>query len=77
MSTGTYATSEKQIALEALRQMPESATLQDISQEIAILAAIRRGEAAAEAGQVLSHDEVKRKSAAWTSRQFGLRLVDP
>ena len=68
MSTETEPLSEKQIALEALRQMPEAASLQDISQEMAILAAIRRGEAAAEDGRVLTHEEVKRRSAAWTSR---------
>jgi predicted transcriptional regulator len=68
MSTETEPLSEKQIALEALRQMPEAASLQDISQEMAILAAIRRGEAAAEEDHVLTHEEVKRRSAAWTSR---------
>ncbi len=68
MSSDAPPLSEKQIALEALRQMPESATLQDISQEMTILAAIRRGEGAADAGRVLTHEEVKRRSAAWTSR---------
>jgi predicted transcriptional regulator len=68
MSTETAPLSEKQIALEALRRMPESATLQEISREIAILAAIRHGEAAADEGRVLSHEEVKRRSAAWTSK---------
>ena len=68
MSIETESLSEKQIALEALRQMPEAASLQEISQEMAILAAIRRGEAAAEDGRVLTHEEVERRSAAWTSR---------
>jgi len=60
--------SDKQIALEALGRMPESVTLQQISEELAILAAIRRGEAAADAGRVLTHEEVKRRSASWTSK---------
>jgi predicted transcriptional regulator len=47
--------------------MPESATLEEISEELAILAAIRRGEAAADAGRVLTHDELKKRSAAWTT----------
>ena len=59
---------EKQLALEALRQMPESVTLQRISEEFAILAAIRRGEAATDAGHVLSHEEVKRRAETRTSR---------
>ena len=68
MSTEAEPRSDKQIALDALRQMPEAASLQEISREIAILAAIRRGEQAAEEGRVLTHEEVKRRSAAWTSR---------
>jgi predicted transcriptional regulator len=68
MTTETPTLTEKQVALEALGRMPESVTLQQISEELAILAAIRRGEAAADAGRVLSHEEVQRRSAAWTSK---------
>ena len=68
MSIEAEPLSEKQIALEALRRMPETTTLQEISEELAILAAIRRGEAAAEDGRVLTHEEVKRRSAAWISK---------
>ena len=68
MSIETETLSDKQIALEALWRMPEAATLQEISHEMAILAAIRRGEVAAENGRVLTHEEVKRRSAAWTSK---------
>jgi len=71
MASETLPPSQKQMALETLRQMPESATLQEISREIALLAAIRRGEDAAEAGRVLTHEEVKRRSAAWTSKSSG------
>ena len=60
--------SGKQIVLEALERIPESATLDEISEQIAILAAIRRGEEAAEAGRLLSHEEVKQRSAAWTTK---------
>jgi len=60
--------SDKQIVLETLRRMPEEVSLQEISEEIAILAAIRRGEAAADAGRVISHEELKRRSETWISR---------
>ncbi len=60
--------SEKQIALEAIRNMPESARLEEISEKIAILAAIRRGEEDFEAGRVVSHEEVVRRSKTWISR---------
>jgi predicted transcriptional regulator len=60
--------SDKQLILDAVQRMSESATLDEISGTIAILTAIRRGEAAADAGQVIAHDEVKRRSATWTTK---------
>lgn len=68
MSTEAAPRSEKQMALDALRQMPEAATLEQMSEELAILAAIRRGEEAADAGRVLTHEEVRRRSASWITR---------
>lgn len=64
MSAELLAGTDKQIAFSALQCMPESATLDEISEELAILAAIRRGEAAADAGRTLPHDEVKQRSAS-------------
>lgn len=68
MSVELLAGTDKQIAFTALQQMPESATLEEISEEFALLAAIRRGEAAADAGRTLTHAEVKEKSASWTGK---------
>lgn len=68
MSVESLAGTDKQIAFNALQRMPESATLDEISEEFAILAAIRRGEAAANAGRTLTHAEVKQRSAAWTGK---------
>jgi predicted transcriptional regulator len=68
MAVQDAVVSDKQLALEALRRMPEGASLQEISEELAILAAIRRGEAAADAGRFVSHEDVKRRSATWTSQ---------
>ena len=60
--------SDKQRVIEAVQRMSETATLEEISEAVAILAAIRRGEAAADAGQVLPHEEVRERSTAWTTR---------
>lgn len=68
MSLELLAGTNKQIAFSALQRMPEGATLDEISEELAILAAIRRGEAAAEAGRTLTHAEVKQRSATWTGK---------
>lgn len=60
--------SDKATAYRLIEQMPESATLDQVIEELAILASIRRGEADADAGRVLSHEEVTRRSAAWIGR---------
>ena len=59
---------DKQIAVEALGRMPEASTLQQISEELAILAAIHAGQADADAARVISHEELKLRSESWTSR---------
>ena len=68
MSTVAAALTDKQLAAEALNRMPESVSLEKISEELAILAAIRRGEQAVAEGRVVSHEEVKQRSAAWTGK---------
>ena len=59
---------DKQSVIETVQGLPEEATLDEISEEVAILAAIRRGEAAAEAGNVVPHAEVEKRFAEWTSK---------
>lgn len=68
MSVELLAESDKQIAFIVLQRMSESATLDEISEEIAILAAIRRGKTAADAGRTLTHADVKQRSASWTGK---------
>ncbi len=60
--------SEKQQALAAIDRLPASVTLEQMSEELALLASIRKGEADARAGRVVPHEEVERRSAQWTSK---------
>ena len=60
--------SDKDVAMETLGQMPDAATLEEIGEEIAILTAIRIGEADADAGRVTPHEEVREKLLAWISK---------
>lgn len=53
--------SDKQLIMDAVQSMPESATISEISETVAILAAIQRGNAALDAGQVLTHEEFCRR----------------
>ncbi len=63
--------SEKSAVLGTLQGLPEGATFEEIIDAISILAAIRRGEEAAEAGRVVSQEEVKKRLATWISTSSG------
>ena len=58
----------KELAIEAIQNLPETLTLEEIVDELVLLAAIRKGEEAADAGRVISHEDVKRAVASWTIR---------
>ena len=68
MSTTEIVRSNKDLVREALLQMPEDVSLEEISEEIAILAAIKRGEEAADQGRVVSQEEARRRLASWISK---------
>jgi hypothetical protein len=52
--------SHKDAVIEAVRHMPEEVTFEEIIEQLAITAAIWRGEETADARRVISHDEVRR-----------------
>lgn len=54
----------KQAAHELLDRLPETVTWEDVAYEMEVRASIERGLADAEAGRVVSHEEVM--------KQFGL-----
>jgi len=55
--------SNKEAAIELIHVMPAKATLEEIAEEIAILAAIQRGKTDADAGRVITHEEMKKQMA--------------
>ena len=55
--------SEKQQALAVIDRLQESATFEQMSEELALLESIRKGEADASTGRVVPHEEVERRSA--------------
>lgn len=59
--------SDMQLVLETLRHMPNEATLEEISETIAILAALRKAETRIESGHFVSHEEALRRSTTWTT----------
>lgn len=59
---------DKELVINTLKKLPEETSIEQILEEIEILVAIRRGEAAADAGQVISHEEVKKIVARWNTK---------
>ena len=57
--------SDKQTVIEAVSRLPDTATLDDILDDLTLLARIREGLADAEAGRVIPHEQVKREFRSW------------
>jgi predicted transcriptional regulator len=56
---------DKQLALESIQRMSDDASLADIAERVRFLAGVQEGLDAADRGEVISHDEVKRQLANW------------
>jgi predicted transcriptional regulator len=52
---------DKQRAIEALRGLPDHATLDDAIERLCFLVKIEEGLRQSEAGQVISHEEIKKQ----------------
>ena len=52
---------EKQRAIEALRALPEHATLVDAIERLCFIAKIEEGVRQSEEGRLVTHDEVKKQ----------------
>ena len=63
---------DKQAVIDALDRLPEGASLDEITEELHIMAAVRRGRADIAAGRTKTHEEaeqlVESWATAWTSR---------
>jgi predicted transcriptional regulator len=59
---------DKQRVIETVAGLPEQASLQQIAEEVEIMAAIRSGEIAADAGRTTPHEEVKKLLSSWTAK---------
>jgi len=60
--------SDKQLALESIRRLPEDVSLDVITERLEFLAGIRKGLDQVERGETVSHEEVKRQLATWLSK---------
>ena len=58
---------DKQAVIDALQRLPENASLDEITEELRIMAAIRRGRADVAAGNTKAHREVEELVESWAS----------
>lgn len=59
---------DKQLALQVIRQAPDEVTLDEMIERIEIMAAIEKGVKAADEGRLIPHEEVKRRVKRWLSK---------
>ncbi len=55
---------EKERALEAIRTLPDGATIDEAIERLCFIAKIEEGLRQSKAGQVVSHDEIKKRFLA-------------
>ena len=60
--------SDKELALQAVQRLPDTISLSEIGDELALMAALREGEIQADEGKTTPHEQVKDLLRQWTSR---------
>jgi len=55
----------KKTAIEAIQDLPEEATWEDIQERINFVAAVRKGLRELDEGKGIDHDRIKRELSEW------------
>ncbi|HEX3152770.1 MAG TPA: hypothetical protein VHR66_32155 [Gemmataceae bacterium] len=58
--------SDKQMVLEAVARLPDNVSLDEVREEMDILAALRRARQASAEGRVYTQEEAKQRAAQWS-----------
>jgi predicted transcriptional regulator len=58
---------DKQAVLDALQRLPENASLEEITEELRIMASVRRGRTDVVAGRTKTHREVQELLESWAT----------
>jgi hypothetical protein len=62
----TLGMSVKEQVLEAIQRLPDDIDFRDVTDEIALLAAVQEAEQDIQQGRVVSNDEMKSRIAQWS-----------
>ena len=60
--------SQKELVIEAIKDLPEDASIDQIADRVDFIAAIQKGIDDLDRGESVPHDEVKRQLAAWLTK---------
>lgn len=55
----------KQLVLQAVKKLPDTATIEDAMEKLLFLAKIEKGIAQADSGKTISHSAVKTRMRKW------------
>lgn len=55
----------KELVLEAIKDLPDNAPIEDAMERLLFLAKVERGIEQADAGETISHKEVKQRLSKW------------
>ena len=58
---------DKEAVLDALQRLPENASLEEIAEELRIMAAVRRGRSDVAAGRTKTQTEVREVLESWAT----------
>jgi predicted transcriptional regulator len=59
---------DKEAVLDALSRLPETASLEEITEELQIMAAVRRGRADIAAGRTKTQERVEQLVESWATK---------
>ena len=59
---------DKTVAIETISGLPENSSMEEIAEELQIMAAIRKGKEDVKAGRTKSHAEVEKIFETWISK---------
>ena len=60
--------SDKQMVLETIESLPDTASFEQIREELEVIAELKKGLEASEAGKVTPHEEVKDIVQSWFTK---------
>ena len=57
--------SQKEIVLEAIQELPDNVSIDQIADRVEFMAAIQKGIADIDRGDTIPHEEIKKQLATW------------